>query len=260
MTTGISGMKNTRPKSPAAPSHALDEALTKASKLYEAAEHRAMSVDAAAKAMGHMKARQGIAAKSLATLKMYGLLESRGIGRVALTQSFRRYRLESRKSTRQTWLIEFVKKPKIFAMILAAYPGRLPSDETLKHLLVCKGGFMEERAGTVIRCFRRSMAFADVDIPLIDGVSEPRITPVRSTQARQSESQEIEVAVMKAAHFVWPISGVSDLYDASIPVRLAGGRKAWITLPKPFFDSDKDILRAQIELLHTDEADHDAPV
>lgn len=41
-----------------------------------------------------------------------------------------------------------------------------------------------------------------------------------------------------------------------IPVRLPGGRRAWLIIPTPFFDADKARLKAQIDLLLTqDEED-----
>jgi hypothetical protein len=35
----------------------------------------------------------------------------------------------------------------------------------------------------------------------------------------------------------------------SIPVRLSGGRKAWLAIPTPFYADDKLRLKAQIDLL-----------
>jgi len=38
-------------------------------------------------------------------------------------------------------------------------------------------------------------------------------------------------------------------------VRLAGGRRAWIEIPTPFYLSDKRRIKAQIDLLLTDDED-----
>ncbi len=38
-----------------------------------------------------------------------------------------------------------------------------------------------------------------------------------------------------------------------IPVRLPGGRRAWLLIPAPFYNADKARLKAQIDLLFTEE-------
>ena len=38
-----------------------------------------------------------------------------------------------------------------------------------------------------------------------------------------------------------------------IPVRLPGGRRAWLSIPTPFYAADKERLKAQIDLLLTEE-------
>ncbi|MDL2339502.1 MAG: hypothetical protein QFE16_16840, partial [Pseudomonadota bacterium] len=47
---------------------------------------------------------------------------------------------------------------------------------------------------------------------------------------------------------------VADLgeYDR-IPVRLPGARRAWLFIPTPFFSSDKQRIKAQIDLLLTED-------
>jgi len=38
-----------------------------------------------------------------------------------------------------------------------------------------------------------------------------------------------------------------------IPVRLSEGRKAWLVIPTPFYEADKLRLKAQIDLLLTED-------
>jgi hypothetical protein len=40
-----------------------------------------------------------------------------------------------------------------------------------------------------------------------------------------------------------------------IPIRLAGGRRAWIEIPSPFFSADRERLKKHIDLLLTDDED-----
>lgn len=42
-----------------------------------------------------------------------------------------------------------------------------------------------------------------------------------------------------------------------IPVRLTGGRRAWLVIPTPFYSADKSRLKAQIDLLLTAEEEGD---
>jgi hypothetical protein len=43
--------------------------------------------------------------------------------------------------------------------------------------------------------------------------------------------------------------------DDKIPVRLTEGRKAWLIVPTPFYEADKVRLKAQIDLLLTEDID-----
>jgi hypothetical protein len=48
--------------------------------------------------------------------------------------------------------------------------------------------------------------------------------------------------------------GIADgAYDDPIPIRLRGQRKAWLTLPKPFRDTDKATLIAAIQSIVADD-------
>jgi len=43
--------------------------------------------------------------------------------------------------------------------------------------------------------------------------------------------------------------------NAIVPVRLSGGRRAWLEIPSPFFVAGKRRLKAQIDLLLADDDD-----
>ena len=254
-------MDRVRKKSPAAPSCSLQEALAKVEQIYKAEGLHIAPVDAAAKAMGYTSAKSGASVRALATLKMFGLLESKGSGMVSVTKSFQSYRLAPDDRTRQGCLVEFVKKPKIFAGMLSAYPDGLPSDETLKHMLVVDAGFVEGSAEPVIRDFRQSIEFAEFYVANhnydIDGVEARNAIDVGDVTGLLSGNREDEETVVKASNLTALTPQISEDYDTPIPVRLKGGRKAWITLPNPFFESDKERLIAQINLVYADDANED---
>ena len=71
---------------------------------------------------------------------------------------------------------------------------------------------------------------------------------VRAATAKSSDtSTEPDEAPM-----VGLLSPVANGYDR-IPVRLNGGRRAWLEIPTPFYLADKKRLNAQIELLLTED-------
>lgn len=268
---GVSGIRHMKKTSPSAPSHSLEEALKKASKIYEAEDCHIAPVDVAAKAMGYKNAKSGSSMKALATLKMFGLLESKGSGMVSITRSFQSYRLVPDERVRRKLLVEFVKKPKIFAKILSTYPDGLPSDETLRHKLVVDMGFVERSAKLVAKGFRQSIEFVDFytsdishdiesienieNIEDIENIEEPDRMDNIDTDSSISESQNTEISTVKTSLPVFAMTHVPDRYDDPISIRLKGGRKVWITLPKPFFSSDKEMVFAHLNLIYTDDGD-----
>lgn len=48
-------------------------------------------------------------------------------------------------------------------------------------------------------------------------------------------------------------SSDADAGHDRIPVRLQGGRRAWLWIPTVFYESDKQRLKAQIDLLLTED-------
>jgi hypothetical protein len=42
-----------------------------------------------------------------------------------------------------------------------------------------------------------------------------------------------------------------------IPIRLRGGRRAWLEIPTPFYAADKERIKLQVDLLLTEEDERD---
>jgi hypothetical protein len=224
--------------------------------------------------MGY-KGMSGAARQALATLKMYKLLESRQRGEVGISKILQAHKLAPTNEDKKQSLFEFLCAPQVFREIFERYPEKLPSDGALTHYLVVERGFGERAARDLIKVFRESVEYAGFDPSgsvVLD--AEPGQLELRGGDANFGEktrrvvsghgsiampsSQVSGTAQVRSsrsppAAVIAPPGPDDGAYDDPIPVRLRGGRKAWITLPKPFRDDDKDALKAQIDLLIADE-------
>jgi hypothetical protein len=121
-------------------------------------------------------------------------------------------------------------------------------------------GFKPQAADGVVRNFRESVQFtgyyetSDVVVTEPVGEQEPFIpqhdtnTP-EQTQTPQPQSKQ---SLLTTRHVA---SHAETANIDRIPVRLTGGRRAWIEIPVPFYDNDKNVIKAQIDLIISDEED-----
>ena len=84
---------NRRKISPSSPSFSLEKAIAKAGQIYDQESIHAAPVDTVAKAIGYKNSTNGAAMRTLATLKMFGLIEKVGTRKVAISKQFQHYRL-----------------------------------------------------------------------------------------------------------------------------------------------------------------------
>ena len=224
-------MKPVRKKSPAAPSYSLPAALERAAQIAQALPEPSGEWARYEAARALAPPYRSAAPQFLASLKMYGLIRRASQRRLRFTERF--FRLQAARGTqRQALLWACLREPAVFARLLAGLaspseardPDALPSDAALQHKLVADMGFGEARAGVVMRSLRQSLAFVEAAAPA--GEPAPPEAPAS--------------------------------YDAPIPVRLSGGGRAWLTLPQPFYESDKAQLRAQVELICADDEGEEA--
>ncbi len=245
-----------RKKSPRAPTMALDEAIERALKVYEKERRHPAPVDAVANAIGYKAASSGSALQALASLRYYGLLERPKDGHLAATKDMEAYQFAPSEDLRGTLRVRWLRTPPLFAELLDHYQGGLPSDATLRFDLIQRG-FLPGTAESVISVFRRSVDFAryyeqaqqvaSKEVDMADNTNEGILPSVRQ------EASQAEPAVIKELE--------QQVVDADkIPVRLSGGRRAWLTIPTPFYAADKNRLKAQIDLLLTDDEEVTDPL
>jgi hypothetical protein len=116
-----------------------------------------------------------------------------------------------------------------------------PSEATLRFNLIQRG-FTPASADSTLMVFKRSVEFAKFfeqqPVAILDDTED--------NESGQSDSQETS-----AEHSIRREPEPSSL--DRIPVRLTGGRRAWLEIPTPFYEADKLRLIAQINLVLTDE-------
>jgi hypothetical protein len=231
----------------------LDEAIEKTTRVYEREHRHAAPVEAVAQSLGYSSAKNGAALQALASLRYYGLIERPADGQVQVSKDFESYSFAPDEKLKQELRVRWLKSPPIFLELLDKFPGELPSDPTLKFTLIQRG-FTPTAADECVAVFRKSVEFA------------------RYYQELSSVEDEEEVVVSTAPVAApAPLAGVSPPFlqqpsvssststDVDrIPVRLSGSRRAWIEIPLPFFEADKDRLKAQIDLLLTDDEVHES--
>ncbi|MDQ3563991.1 MAG: hypothetical protein M3436_07565 [Pseudomonadota bacterium] len=239
-----------RKKSPRAPSLPLGEAIERALRIYEQERRHAALTDVIAQNLGYKSANSGSALSAIASLRYYGLLEKAQEGKLAVSKDVESFRFTPNELLKDALLLKWLKSPQVFAELLDRYEEELPSDATLRFNLI-ERGFTPGAAESLLGVFRKSVEFAkyyerkqrpnDADAP---SQVAPRAEEEPRPQAEATNPDDSALAQDQES----VLAG----YDR-IPVRLAGGRRAWLEIPSPFYSADKKRLKAQIDLLLTED-------
>ncbi|HWB83509.1 MAG TPA: hypothetical protein VG675_05185 [Bryobacteraceae bacterium] len=226
----------------------LDEAIEKTTRIYEREHRHAAPVDAVAQSIGYSGAKNGAALQALASLRYYGLVERPGDGQVQVSKDFESYSFAPDEKLKQELRIKWLKSPPIFSELLERFPGELPSDPTLKFTLIQRG-FTPTAADECVTVFRKSAEFARYyqELPVAEEEEDASVPPAQTAMRSAGATPSLKPPP--------PPASPSDI--DRIPVRLSGNRRAWIEIPLPFFEADKDRLKAQIDLFLTDDEVHE---
>lgn len=238
-----------RKRSPSAPSMALDEALERAIKVYEKEQRHPAPTDIVAQNMGYKNANSGASLKTIAALTSYGLLERAGPGKLAVSADVQSYHYAPDPTLKEKLLIGWLESPAVFAKLLEKYKTSLPSDSTIRFDLI-QEGFKPGTAESVLNSFKRSVEFAGY------------FNSQHGSISVENESSEYEEEISDKLNLVskpeqkikdQPIQNETHTDFDRIPVRLDSKRRAWLEIPTPFYEKDKKRLKAQIDLLITDD-------
>jgi hypothetical protein len=243
-----------RRKSPRAPTIPLDEAIERVLKAYDKERLHPAPTDVVAQNLGYKGASSGSALAAMASLRYYGLLERPSDGLLAVTKDVEALKFAPEESLKRSLVLGFLRRPALFAELLEKYSMGLPSDANLKYDLIQRG-FLPATASEVVSVFRRSADFARYfdsgGVDRLDETEAPEQEPVPS-QATPEARESSQPSVARASTAEIPDEGQYD----RIPVRLKGARRAWLIIPTPFFVADKQRLKAQIDLLLTEDEEN----
>ncbi|PHS78630.1 MAG: hypothetical protein COB59_05925 [Rhodospirillaceae bacterium] len=239
------GKKN----SPRAPTKSLSDSIDRALQVYEkeGGKHP-IPVETVAHHLGYKSSRSGAAVVTISALKSYGLLERPLDGHLAVSDELASYKFAPTEELRKKMLLKWLQSPPIFLELLNKFKARLPSDGTLKHTLI-EMGFTPPKADACMAAFRKSVDFSGYyETPL--GAPENE-----GSEADSFEQEAIAPKVVSREQPISPaVSSPPTPNDSErIPVRLTGGRRAWLEIPELFYSADKERLKAQIDLLLADD-------
>jgi hypothetical protein len=243
-----------RKKSPRAPSIPLDEAIERTLRVYEKEKRHPTPTEVVAQDIGYKSANNGAALAVLASLRYYGLLERPEDGKLSVSKDVENYQYSPDEKTKRDLLLKWLRTPQVFADLLDRYPGGLPSDANLRFDLINRG-FSPPAAESVISVFRRSAGFANLAEPQEERTGAPADSELSAAAPAPSD---IALGGAAASRTIAASMSQADLPDDGtdkIPVRLSGGRRAWLIIPTPFYESDKSRLKAQIDLLLSEDLD-----
>ena len=272
-------------KSPRSPSMSLPKALEKAMKIYAKERKNAVPLEVAAQDMGYSNANSGAALQALASLRYFGLLERPKTGYLAVSRDVEQYQFAPDEALKSQLRQKWMRMPAAFEAILQQFPEHMPSDANLRFSLISQG-FGAATAVVFTEVFKESAAFADI-------YSDVSFASEKQGALAQAQSDQEEATLSSQANSAFPdrakpmrtdtqlqpqhhrgdsqqavrsnapsmsVASASQLAaqpsfgDADqIPVRLSNGRKAWLIVPTPLYEHDKLRLKAQIDLLLTDE-------
>lgn len=265
----IEHIKKRAGRSPNYPMQTLEWAVNTALELLEKEGGHAVPPDIVARNLGYKDASNGKASRILANLKAFGVIDSVPGGKLAVTKDVQRYKLTPTAEDKRSFLKQWLKKPLLYRKIIEKYDRDLPSDAVLLFELVDEHSFNEAAAITAIKVFRDSLNFVMGNANSHDSLNgvndeggedeEEDIAPQETTVNQQIKKTAETASTSSNFHppQITPASQVKSSQESlKYPIRLAGGRMAWIEVPVPFYDADKNKLRAQIEIIGTEDEDN----
>jgi hypothetical protein len=244
-----------RKKSPRAPSLSLSEAFDRALKVYESERLHPAPTDVVAQALGYKSANNGTALSVLASLRYFGLLERPKDGFLCVNRDLETYKFTPDENLKKSLVVNFLKNPPLYREMLEKYDAGLPSEANLRFELIQKG-FSPQSSEPILEAFLESVAFANYYNSKIENSPDKESLEGKGgAQSNVENKGRLNLEAGAGTEKLNPNSEVDfeapdkELGHDRIPVRLPGGRKAWLLIPVPFFEADKARLKAQVDLL-----------
>jgi len=248
-------IKKRAQRSPNYPIQPLQWAVETALTLLEKEGLHAIPADIVAQNLGYKDSSNGKVRRVLANLKAFGVIDKAPGGKLTISQGVQRYKLIPSDEEKNTYLKQWLKKPLLYKKLLDKHQDGLPSDAVLLFELVDEHGFNEEAAGKAIKVFRASLDFvkskAGASDEAPDDIDDDEFEGEDTEEQPLLDQQQRNIPPLQRN----PLPPATD--NVRYPIRLAGGRMAWIEVPERFYEADKNKLRAQIEIIGTEDEDND---
>ena len=232
--------KGRRVRSPGYPSFDLQEALAKATVLYEKERRNAAPFDTVVQHWGY-KGKSSSALKAVATLLKFGLVEASGAGRhrhIKVSPLGLRIILDKREGSaeRGAAIREAALNPALYKKLWAEWGAALSSDSTIEYQLLQQLKFNDDVVRGVIRGYRTTVSFAKLGSDDIiketeaDGNGDPATDPLAPKPLKGKNGGSSVLAGTKQDVFTleegqavlqWPSSLSADSYE---------DLKDWVTL------------------------------
>jgi hypothetical protein len=251
-----------RKKSPRAPSISLDEAFARVMKIYDRERLHPAPTDVIAQHLGFKTANSGSALSTFASLRYFGLLVRPKEGALAVAREVESYKFSPDEKMRRSLLLNFLERPALYKELLEKYEAGLPSDANLKFELIQRG-FAPQAAESAMIVFKKSVDFVDYygdeeNQEVEENTCYDSVNSIPESYASSEPASDTKVVNTASPSAVTQQTEADDPEIDRIPVRLSGGRRAWLLIPAPFYNADKARLKAQIDLLLTAEDEGEA--
>lgn len=241
-----------RKRSPQAPSISLEDALNRTLKVYDKERRHDVPLDVVAVDIGYKNSNSGVAQQTIASIRYFGLMTRTKVGLLSVSIDVEKYKFSPDPEVKQKLLISWLRAPQMYAELLDKFSESLPSDATIKYELI-QMGFSPHGADDFIVAFKKSVEFVRYyeQITTLNLVAEDNtLTDEILDGAILKPTETVELAANSRTLTTNLGQGID-----RVPIRLAGGRKAFLEIPTPFFEADKKRLIDQINLILTDEDD-----
>lgn len=167
-----------RTRSPNYPAISLVEAINRAKLVYDREHTHKTSAEVVAVAIGYT-GLNGTSRSMISALKKYGLLISEGDGLKVSSDAVDIFELPASDPLSMAARTTAAFKPPLFAELKETYGDRLPSDASLRHMLI-KKGFNPRMASEVIQIYKDTIAS-------VEGGAEVKPEPAPDAAVKQPE-------------------------------------------------------------------------
>jgi hypothetical protein len=191
----------------------------------------------------------------------YGLVDSKS-QRLTVTALYKRHKLAYSDAEEQLCLREALLSAPLFKAIYDRFLGKVLPLSHFDRLLVREFEVPEDLASRTATYFLDGAKISGLlDSSGLLGENAREEAP--PTEIEEEPDAQLNLATGAVASEASAVAGqqitppVANHGTDRIPVRLGGGRRAWLEIPVPFYEADKKRLKSQIDLLLTEDEEDD---